>query len=241
MDELASAVRQLDSILKPGLTPEALNSALRKVFQHAKQADQESRDRVLVELAERVASIPLSPASFLAVGCGALVELGADPEQALAPILARTGEALGGATVFAEACQAQARSAPASEDLDPDDAQACIEAYGQQVGDRMPEQADAWLAADHLLRAMTALLSRSAAARAAAASSDQVLVATLERMLGRRCCIAPVRGTPKPRPPRCIRWPRPARRTPRPAAGSLAPRQPARSGRAGGSGRTHAP
>jgi hypothetical protein len=183
MDELASAVRQLDSILKPGLTAAALNSALNEVFQHAQQADPESRDRALVELAERVATIPLGPAAFLAVGCGALVELGANPEQALAPILARTREALTEATVFAEACQAEARSAPPSEDLDADDTEACIEAYGQQVADRMPEKAEAWLAAADLLRAMTALLSRSAPARVAA-RSDPELVVALERMLG---------------------------------------------------------
>jgi hypothetical protein len=168
MDELAAAVQQLDSILKPGLTPEELNAALGKVFEHAKDADADARDRALAKLADRVATIPLGPASFLAIGCGALVELGADPQRALTPILARAREALAEATVFAEACQARALSAPEPDNLDTDDAQACVEAFGQQVGDRMPEQADAWLAAGDLLRAMTALLSRSASARASA-------------------------------------------------------------------------
>jgi hypothetical protein len=182
MDEqLALALQRLDAILKPGLTEEALNGALVEVFERAKQADPASRDRALAYLAERVATIPLGPASFLAVGCGALVELGANPEPALPAILARTREALAGATVFAEACQAQARSGPPG-DLDSDDAEACIEAFGQQVGDRMPEQADAWLAAADLLRSMTALLSHSASARATA-RADQELAAALERML----------------------------------------------------------
>ena len=183
MDELAAAMRQLDSILKPGLTAEELNGALATVFQHAKQADPDARGHALAQLAERVTTIPLGPAAFLAVGCGALVEIGADAQTALAPILARTRQALTEAAVFAEACQAQARSAPASEDLDPDDAEACIDAFGRQVGDRMPEQADAWLAAGALLRAMTALLSRSAPARATA-RSDQELTGALEGMLG---------------------------------------------------------
>jgi hypothetical protein len=183
MDELAAAMRQLDSILKPGLTPEELNAALSKVFEHARDAGADARGRTLAQLAERVATIPLGPASFLAVGCGALVEVGADPEQALAPILARARQALVEATAFAEACQSEARSAPAADDLDTDDAQACIEAFGERVGDRMPEQADAWLAVGDLLRSLTALLSRSAAARATA-RSDQELTAALERMLG---------------------------------------------------------
>jgi hypothetical protein len=182
MDEqLASALQRLDAILKPGLTEEALADALGEAFQHAKQADLESRDRALAHLAERVATIPLGPASFLAVGCGALVEVGANPEPALPSIAARTREALTGATRFAEACQAQARRGPPG-DLDIDDAEACIEAFGQQVGDRMPEQADAWLAAAHLLRAMTAVLSHSASARATA-RSDHELAAALGRML----------------------------------------------------------
>lgn len=46
----------------------------------------------------------------------------------------------------------------------------------------MPEQADAWLAAAHLLRAMTAVLSHSASARATA-RSDHELAAALGRML----------------------------------------------------------
>jgi hypothetical protein len=46
----------------------------------------------------------------------------------------------------------------------------------------MPEQADAWLAAAHLTRAMTALLYHSASARATA-RSDQKLAAALGRML----------------------------------------------------------
>jgi hypothetical protein len=46
-----------------------------------------------------------------------------------------------------------------------------------------------------------------------------------------RCCIAPAQGTLKPRPPRCISWPRPARRTRRPAAGSPAPQRQAHNGR----------
>jgi hypothetical protein len=48
MDEqLASALQRLDATLKPGLTEEALNDALVEVFEHAKQADPESRDRTL--------------------------------------------------------------------------------------------------------------------------------------------------------------------------------------------------
>ena len=77
--QLASALQRLDAILKPGLTEEALNDALVEVFQHAEQADPESRDRALAHLAKHVATIPLGPASFLAVGCGALVEVGANP------------------------------------------------------------------------------------------------------------------------------------------------------------------
>lgn len=40
MDELAAAMRQLDAILKPGLTAEELNGALGEVFQHAGEGGQ---------------------------------------------------------------------------------------------------------------------------------------------------------------------------------------------------------
>src|SRR5574341_1808110 len=105
MDELAAAVRRLDSILRPGLTAEALNGALGKVFEHAMQAPESRPCPRRAGRARR--HHPARPCSFLAVGCGALVELGANrrvapgtetppatrranPEQALVPILART-------------------------------------------------------------------------------------------------------------------------------------------------------
>jgi hypothetical protein len=47
-------------------------------------------------------------------------------------------------------------------------------------------------------------------------------------------------GTLRPQPPRCIKWPRPTRRTRRPTAGSPAPQRPARNGRVERSVRKHA-
>ena len=55
-----------------------------------------------------------------------------------------------------------------------------------------------------------------------------------------RCCVVRSQGMAEPRPPPGIRWPRPARRTRPPAAGSPAPPPPARNGRGERSARTHA-
>jgi len=57
---------------------------------------------------------------------------------------------------------------------------------------------------------------------------------------GWRCCIALAQGTLRPQPPRCIKWPRPTRRTRRPTAGSPAPQRPARNGPVDRSVRKHA-
>jgi hypothetical protein len=183
VDQLTRAVGKLERILRPGLTPERLEAALVKVLHHAQQADPDSRNRAVGQLAQHVATVPLAPASFLAVGCGALVEYGADPHAALEPVTARTREALAEASVYAEACRARGRSSRQPDDPDDVDVDACIEKFGQQVGDQMPDQADAWISASNLLRAMTALLAHSPSARAAA-RADNALVAAVDNILG---------------------------------------------------------
>ena len=183
MDELALALQELQAILKPGLTPKRLTGALVNLLERAEQAGRASRDRALVELAGTVATAPLGPASFLALGCGALIEQGADPHAALAPVTARAREALTGAAAFVEACQARARAAPPGGP-DPEDADLCVKAFGEQVSRQFPEQSDAWLSTPPLLQALTAVLQRSAQARRAAAA-DGALVAALERLLER--------------------------------------------------------
>lgn len=180
--QLTAAVEELERLLRPGLTAERLEAALVKVLEHAERADPAALDRAVTRLARHVATVPLAPASFLAVGCGALVEYGADPQAALEPVVARTREALTGAVAFAEACRERGRASRGLEDPDADDVETCVEAYGKQVGEQLPEQADAWLSASHLLRAMTALLSHSRSARSAA-RADRALGAAVDDML----------------------------------------------------------
>ena len=98
------------------------------------------------------------PAALIALGCGALIEQGADPVIASAAILERTHEALQRAPVFGLACQNEARRHPG--DSDPQDIEACVKQYGQHLIQEMPEEARGWFALQPLCTAALAVLMR---------------------------------------------------------------------------------
>jgi hypothetical protein len=141
-----------------------LQSGLQQILQQATNAPHEDLDAALQRLEEPLNDLPLLPAALLAVGCGALIEYGGSAAPVAPAIFQRTIDALQLATPFVRACQDVARTQP-SEASDPDDAELCIEEYGEQVNMQMPEQAQAWSGLEMLCNATMAILMRDARVR----------------------------------------------------------------------------
>lgn len=174
MDKFAQAIATLaDTLKRPDMTGEMLRQSLVKVLQLAERADQATRDTLLEQVSELMLTTSLSRASYLAIGCGALVEEGADPLRGLTPLMTRTREALEGAVPFVEACQ---RAAEASENP-PEDAEERVEMFGKHIAEQMPGEAAAFDAVPRLCQAMTAFLSHSIEARRVAHANNELISA----------------------------------------------------------------
>ncbi|QBD80386.1 hypothetical protein EPA93_32205 [Ktedonosporobacter rubrisoli] len=141
-----------------------LQSGLQQIMLQATNASREDLDAALQRLEELVSNLPLLPAALLAVGCGALIEQGGRIDEVAPAIFQRTYDALQLAAPFVRACQDAARTRP-TETSDPEDAELCVEAYGEQVGTQMPEEAQAWSALEMLCNAALAILMHDARMR----------------------------------------------------------------------------
>lgn len=141
-----------------------LRNELQQILQQATRAPREDLDGALQRLEELVGSLPLLPAALIALGCGALVEYGGSPSAVIPVIFRRTGEALQRAASFVSACKEAARAQP-SQAAENEDAEQCVETYGEQVSQRMPEEARAWSALPMLFRVALAILMGDARAR----------------------------------------------------------------------------
>lgn len=178
MDKFARAIEKLAETLKrPDMTGEMLRLALLDVMQLGEQANPATRNAMLEQVAALLTTTSMSRASYLAIGCGAIVEDGADPLRGLPPLLARTREALVGAAPFIEACQKAAKESGDG----PEHPEECVEAFGGQVAEQMPREAAALDAVPRLCQAMTAFLARSMEARRIA-RADEALVAACKEL-----------------------------------------------------------
>ncbi len=144
----------------------ALQHAVRAIVQQGEQATQQERQTALQRMTVLFSQVKLyPPAALIALGCGALIEQGADPAIASAAILECTYEALQRAPAFGLACQNEAGRHPGESD--PQDMQACVNQYGQHLIQEMPEEARAWFALQPLCTAALAVLMRLPHMRAA--------------------------------------------------------------------------
>ncbi len=172
METLLPTIQQLKTTLeRPDLTPELFQEAFLKVMQAGERIDAATRDLLLEQLAALLPSTRVIVASYLAIGCGALAEEGANPLRGLEPLMQRTREALEGAVPFIMACQ-EAAGAGEGEEKDPEE---IIQEVGEQVAGQLPGEAAAFDAVPRFCQAMTALLSRSKEARRIA-RTDQGLI-----------------------------------------------------------------
>lgn len=122
-----------------------------------------------------VSHLPLLPAALVATGCGILIEHGGSTELISPAIFQRTGEALHLASAFVHACQDMARHQ--SDASDPNDGEACVEAYGEQISSQKPAEAQGWSALAWLCPAANAILMRDVQARERIRSSDSLMAA----------------------------------------------------------------
>jgi hypothetical protein len=157
-DVLADARRAVEVISAPSAQPDDAQPALERMLRSAKQTDRAQLDAAVRVLAEAIPTVSLGRAAYLALGCGALVEQGADATPAAEPILFRTAEALAGALPFLEACRAAADAAgsPPSDDEEEEEEgdkdSAAVERFGEQIAATMPDNARAFGSLGHWRR-----------------------------------------------------------------------------------------
>ena len=157
----------------------ALQEAVRTIVQQSEQATQQERETALEHMTVLFSQVKLyPPAAIIALGCGALIEQGADPAIASAAILERTQEALQQAPAFGLACQNEAGRHPGESD--PQDIEACVNQYGQQLIQEMPEEARAWFALQPICTAALAVLMRLPYMRASISQDPTFLAALAE-------------------------------------------------------------
>ncbi len=161
---------------------QAAQQAARQVLEAARGADVPALDDAVMRLAVPINTTKISRAALLALVSGALVEQGASAQPVAAPVVARFGEAVVQGLHFAEACVAEAGSAPSSSDQEGDDMapNQVIERFGQQVSERMPDAARAFMSLEWLGSAALAMLSRSKPLRRQV-QTDRVLVQAVAR------------------------------------------------------------
>jgi hypothetical protein len=177
MTILSEAVDHLLAVVEaPSPDVPALQHAVRTIVQQSEQVTQQERETALERMTALFSQVKLyPPAALIALGCGALIEQGADPAIASAAILERTYEALQRAPAFDLACQNEARRHPGESD--PEDIEACVNQYGQQLIQEMLEEARAWFALQPLCTAALAVLMRLPHLRAAIRQDSAFLAA----------------------------------------------------------------
>ncbi len=185
MDHLDQAVAQLSAAAAPGRgSVHETYEGLAAVLEEAEHAEPTARNRALRHLATVIVATDVTRASLVALGCGALVESGGDPQLALPAVLGRLPAVLQQAITFADVCQSLAEEPPEDLDAGPDDVSepgTCVDDFGAMVAEELPEEAQAWTALEPLCMGAIAMLSRSPAARREA-RRDTKLVADLQQL-----------------------------------------------------------
>lgn len=106
MSPFAVAVDRLASAATGSAPVEELHDLLSILADRLEISGAKERDDALRILAEAIASAELPRAALLALGCGAIVEHGGDPNLALDAVLLRLPDALKQAKAFRDACRA---------------------------------------------------------------------------------------------------------------------------------------
>src|SRR5262245_41645589 len=108
MSRFADAVRNLIATAgSPNGSPQATHHQLGLMLQAAESVGPDEWSAALRQVAPVIASADPTRAGLLTVGCGALVESGADPLAAFDAVLGRLPEVLTAAAEFRDACRAE--------------------------------------------------------------------------------------------------------------------------------------
>lgn len=164
MSSLLELIDHLSGLVdaSPAALP-TVQQAVSDLIQQAANAGQQDAEVALQHMSALVSQAGFLPAALIAVGCGALIERGADPAIASAAILTRIRESLELAPTFVSACQNEARDHPGV--CDPADSAACVQQFGRKISQQMPEVTQAWAALEPFCTAALAVLMRLPAMR----------------------------------------------------------------------------
>lgn len=137
-----------------------VQAAARQVCASIAGVRQSDLNASLSTLAETVANSDLPQAALACICCGAIVEHGGNPDIALDAALGRLSETLTFAQLFAEACEELAADDDelATEDGEETEDDDPIKKYGEQVAERMSENAQAYRAVTPIGAAVIAML-----------------------------------------------------------------------------------
>ncbi|EFH80235.1 hypothetical protein [Ktedonobacter racemifer] len=179
MSALSETVDQLFALL--GASPfglHQLQQAVQRIVEKAYDAAPQDIEEALQRLNPLLLQGPPLGAAVIAIGCGTLVEQGADPTLVSMNILHRTFEALQLAPAFVSACQEAARRQVDTESsIDPEDIEACVEQYEQQIAQEKPAEFQGWKALPSLCTAALAVLMRAPKGREATRQQAQFMAA----------------------------------------------------------------
>jgi hypothetical protein len=173
----------------PGGSPEETLRLSQAVVEAVVDADPATQTDTLQRMADAIATTDHARASAVAIGCGAIVENGGDPDIAIDPILEHLPETLAEAAVFIDACQERAQQEKAaagsgeqagqgegeSEEAEEEDEGNLVDRFGYDVAQELPAQGQAWLALRPMCLGAIAMLSRSPRARQQARGMEELL------------------------------------------------------------------
>jgi hypothetical protein len=163
----------------PGGSPEETLRLSQAVVEAAVPSDTPTQNEALRRMADAIATTDHARASAVAIGCGAIVENGGDPDIAIGPILEHLPDTLAAAAVFIDACEEMARqekaargegesggSEAAGEGEEEEEEEGdLVQRFGYQVAQELPEEGQAWLSLRPMCLGAIAMLGRSPRAR----------------------------------------------------------------------------
>src|SRR5262249_35185164 len=140
---------------------------------------------VLRRMADAIATTDHARASAVAIGCGAIVENGGDPDIAIGPLPAHppatpapaapllgAGEQLAGQAHAEGEGESEAEGEAESEEEEEGDV---VDRFGYQVAQELPDEGQAWLSLRPMALGAIALLGRSSRARQQARGTEHLL------------------------------------------------------------------
>src|SRR5262245_22511243 len=149
---------------------ESLHDDLSLVVDALGSSSARDRDEALRRLGKAIHDAELPRASLVALGCGAIVEHGGDPDIAIESILTRLPAALQQARAYRAACKAAEAKAAAQHGGEPP----TFFFHGSQESQDERDLSLVWDSLDSLARGANCMLSRSVEARKRARTSPEI-------------------------------------------------------------------